>query len=680
MSLLQKINRNGLPEWTGFNFLNIFKEVGQRVYFRTIHDVVGYANNYNCLLDNSDDLGYPLAEKVFKKYQKDGCGIYVVINNGGSRINAIKKISAQFIDLDFGKIPKLDASGQITKDDKNKTVYEYRTKEEIEELKEEALFVLSKFSLEPTIIVETANGFHVYWVLDRKAKQYLPKFVELQKALIRHFDSDPKVITLERVQRVPGYFHLKDPNNPFLIKTIFCEPKNIYTQEQIAIALGLKLEDIKDDLAQENTKKKLTSKGTIKKQQNKEQQVGLSPLAEEDAPSKKIEFDNFADAFDYAKTQDLRKYIHKILNIANPINVELGVAFNCLWHDDSRPSMVIDGKDGYFRVFCNSTNCDLNNDNYGLDIFNLAQKVHELTFVKAMEYVFSLLNIQIKKSEWIESQKKKYELNALFLNDLNADSADRYPFLDRILKSSFLVLNYINTIALIHIREDFIYQNESVFFTSNRYLAKRAFRGNYQKVNKFINLWAVLGLITKNIKYELPNRIKKKAIKLAQKRTKGSKKRQIIEFYAMPNFYDVAEEAEKRAKKLITEGKFKIDLISKNYITNLFGEDFANQIYGQVFGAHSTSKIQVHIMAEILNHLQHQKYITLNQLLKKQIVVDNAKIGKERLEKEFRRALPLLIEAGLIYKKPTKLEKKELGLSSHRYIVTKAEYLPQKQE
>ena len=74
-------------------------------------------------------------QKIFIKYQKQGYGVYFVVNSGGQEKNSIKRINAHFIDMDFGKVPKIDINGELIKDSEGKIVYEYRSKEEIEEYK-----------------------------------------------------------------------------------------------------------------------------------------------------------------------------------------------------------------------------------------------------------------------------------------------------------------------------------------------------------------------------------------------------------------------------------------------------------------------------------------------------------------------------------------------------------------
>jgi hypothetical protein len=123
-----------------FHFLLAFKEQGEPVFFRMIHDNTrGYSKNENCLLVDSEDE-YGFMRTVFQRYQRKGCGIFFVVNNGGQRKENISSLTAQFGDADFGK-------EEIGKDSEGKPVFRYRTPDEIENCKREFLQQLLQFEI-----------------------------------------------------------------------------------------------------------------------------------------------------------------------------------------------------------------------------------------------------------------------------------------------------------------------------------------------------------------------------------------------------------------------------------------------------------------------------------------------------------------------------------------------------
>ncbi|MAK38184.1 MAG: hypothetical protein CMC15_18640 [Flavobacteriaceae bacterium] len=60
------------------------------------------------------------------------------------------------------------------------------------------------------------NKYHVYWFVEPYAGN--DYYTALQRKLVQVYDGDKKVIDASRVMRVPGFYHLKDPQNPHLIQ------------------------------------------------------------------------------------------------------------------------------------------------------------------------------------------------------------------------------------------------------------------------------------------------------------------------------------------------------------------------------------------------------------------------------------------------------------------------------
>lgn len=83
-------------------------------------------------------------------------------------------------------------------------------KDGIYETKEAFLSELTKFSLKPTMVVDSGNGIHAYWRmsdLDRSS------YVLTQLALIKKFNTDDSVWTVLQLMRVPAFFNTKNPDN-----------------------------------------------------------------------------------------------------------------------------------------------------------------------------------------------------------------------------------------------------------------------------------------------------------------------------------------------------------------------------------------------------------------------------------------------------------------------------------
>ncbi|WP_200346324.1 phage/plasmid primase, P4 family [Halochromatium glycolicum] len=92
----------------------------------------------------------------------------------------------------------------------------------------------ARFPLDPVITVETSPGRrHVYWTVDGLP---VAAFSPQQQAIVAALGSDPAPTDPARVMRLPGFWHVKDPAAPHLVRIIDEDPRLPYTPEQIAAA------------------------------------------------------------------------------------------------------------------------------------------------------------------------------------------------------------------------------------------------------------------------------------------------------------------------------------------------------------------------------------------------------------------------------------------------------------
>ncbi|WP_415336932.1 phage/plasmid primase, P4 family [Clostridium perfringens] len=135
--------------------------------------------------------------KVLMAHNEANRGIFFVVNSGGNSDRKINKINAQFFECDTLSL-------------------------------EEQLENISKFPLEPSIIVQTKKSLHVYFLIKNGKVE---KFRDIQKKLAKHFNGDGSCINESRVMRVPGFYHCKE--EPVRVKCIKFNPNLFYTQEDL---------------------------------------------------------------------------------------------------------------------------------------------------------------------------------------------------------------------------------------------------------------------------------------------------------------------------------------------------------------------------------------------------------------------------------------------------------------
>jgi hypothetical protein len=92
--------------------------------------------------------------------------------------------------------------------------------------------------LRPTMLVETKRGFQAYW----KSKNGTVKnwnAIQVDR-LVPFYGADPNARDLARILRVPGYYHMKDPANPFMVRKIWDVPVEYTESEMLSFYVDLK--------------------------------------------------------------------------------------------------------------------------------------------------------------------------------------------------------------------------------------------------------------------------------------------------------------------------------------------------------------------------------------------------------------------------------------------------------
>ena len=92
------------------------------------------------------------------------------------------------------------------------------------------------YPLPPAWQVESSPGKrHAYWPVDGLA---LDDFKPLMQTIVAALGSDPAPCDLPRVMRLPGFYHLKNPAAPHLVRLVEVDARLPYRPEQITAAFG----------------------------------------------------------------------------------------------------------------------------------------------------------------------------------------------------------------------------------------------------------------------------------------------------------------------------------------------------------------------------------------------------------------------------------------------------------
>lgn len=109
------------------------------------------------------------------------------------------------------------------------------------EKKEEILqLIREKFPLQPNRITETKNGYHLWY---RGSNMTVENYKVIQKGLAQKLlDLGHKtdfLCDVTRVLRAPGFFHWKDPVNPFMVQVVDSN-RGAFSEQQMKVAFPYK--------------------------------------------------------------------------------------------------------------------------------------------------------------------------------------------------------------------------------------------------------------------------------------------------------------------------------------------------------------------------------------------------------------------------------------------------------
>ena len=192
-------------EITAQDILNIFNNPNDIVNLRIFEDKgSGIFSGQKISVETGK---FATKEKELKTHNDRNRGIFYVVNTGGDSDKDIKRINAQFVEMDAGTFDEQQAK-------------------------------VDAFKLPPTLIIKTQKSLHVYWKIKDGD---VDKFRGIQKQLVAQFAGDPMCINESRCMRLPGFYHCK--KDPVMVECISFHPERIYTQTQLADVLP----EIEDD-------------------------------------------------------------------------------------------------------------------------------------------------------------------------------------------------------------------------------------------------------------------------------------------------------------------------------------------------------------------------------------------------------------------------------------------------
>lgn len=528
--------------------------------------------------------------------------ICFIVNSGGSKNEQITVIRAAFIDWDCGR------------DENDK----YFPIEIVKIKKQEFLTKLLISPLKPSYIIETRNGYHVYWILNDNPSKEL--FIIIQKRLIYYYNSDTSVKKPAQVMRLPNYVWCKNSCEPFFVY-IFYRSDLKYSSSSLlssfpavpdskidtlihnnisnSLSSGEKeySDKTQNTVSENHTPVKLLEKGISGIDPDREPRFGAQvninnnkeytssfylgtypPFSEES-----VLVDTYGEGVNYIKQQNLAEYLCKVNMIPleeSQYKNKNNITIHCPFHDDSTPSGSIYRReeDGYYYYKCHSKEC-----NYGPGtIIDVAQKIYGKNRYDAVKLLIQQYNIKIDDT-WKNEYKEILKKNIQIIENIE-DCKDKYP----------------NLFGCIHrINRDLVSKQrlaqertalkssmgEPMFICSlDEFERTRAPLINpisYGHQNEKVDRYCLLGLMKKLPDSEIDNGILSIAYHKRDIKKKNSKIANLsrVQMYSIPEYTEeLLKEADNTAALMKKHG-VRMNSISYDLISDIFGEQKAKYVY-----------------------------------------------------------------------------------------------------
>lgn len=579
--------------------MNNFNDFLQYVHGNNTGVIKSYSNK-NMKIINASEVN---------KENKAG-DIYFVVNSGGDKDKMIENFNAVFVDLDCGR-------------DTNKN---YHPLNVVSEYKNKKLKEINEFSIKPTIIVETRNGLHVYWILNSNTNIEIWKDCILK--LIKRFDGDKQVNNPARLMRLPFTKWMKDANNPFDIGIVEFNDVRYCIDD---ILIGLSDIKVEEDRCVRNSmkyNKHLTTPYTPMSSSN----VELIRNGDINTLRSKL---NIITPLELENQNEFYIHITQMIDLSEFLGVGTSNC-KCVFHNDGKPSagiFITERNQPFYK--CHSSNCGFMGN-----IIRCVERLRNCNRPQAISFIKDLYMLTIKDTEWQRQQKDILEENKRMIREGELELY--YPEVYALIK------NYSNLIYLLHdIAADHVYeekftdsQDNVVFFSSLSHVAKLLNYPHEKRLADRESLLAFLKLLNKLPESEIPREYLDKAIKQKIKNNQNYK----VNFFSIPSYCDgVLEQSQIRAESY-KENNVTMRGWGRELLQRTFGSDITNEVYPQHKNSKTSGKSQIktHEIHKVLNEILSEKgFVTEKDIVESL----RGKFGKENTIDQVKRSIQEILDS-----------------------------------
>ena len=231
---------------------------------------------------------------------------------------------------------------------------------------------------------------------------------------------------------------------------------------------------------------------------------------------------------------DLKKHLLSI-NLADLLRVKNPSKFNCIFHNDKKPSAGIFEVNGEYIYNCFS-GCEHGKK----DIFNIVAKIKGFEgsaseqYMKATRYLMQSLSIKVRNEEWMQAQFTTIRENRLILtqNRINKDTypalSPRMRYITNLLRA---MLDHAEAAVMSYPTKDVT--GQALFFVSYNQLSAMLEGKQVRTIRTQIAELTMLGLIRK-VSDEEVEKVAPKRFKLSLKYKLENNLSHTVQYYSIP--------------------------------------------------------------------------------------------------------------------------------------------------
>lgn len=459
----------------------------------------------------------------------------------------------------FSKV-QVQAPNQLQKD---YVVLGYYTQAHIQQLKQEFLKRYEN-DLATAIIVDTYNGFHIYF---RVENADITRFSEIQFALARKFGGDTSITDHARILRVPYFFHVKNPQNPYFVEVIQWGltrqdgSQVIHTQDGLVRVLDLETSEYHSEKITIKSKVDGIAKTRSKVTTLLPQKTVNATFYEVDGkPTKSL---SFLDFLEQVKQLPIETFFANY-----EFALHKGQSFQCLFHNDTNPSATLyQTANGVEQYKCFSPTCEAS----AWTVVDLTMHMLEVGVIDTVQYLSGLAGVEIIQTKFQQDTLNTLHHNFTWIkrnleckNVLLSEKPFLYKFFTRSMKK--LAKELMVQLLSYPIQERWSLDGQPIFFASAEYLAKECHISR-KVTQQNLDLLVLIGFFQK-----LPHHLVPKSL------FRRNSAMNVVNYYTVGAFEEAALTAETLVGDLQAL-KFRKKEIGFDYIVATFGVEEAQRVY-----------------------------------------------------------------------------------------------------